>query len=340
MTDIFIKSFNRPYYLDRCLQSIRRFVSGDYRVVVLDDGTPEKYLEKIKSQFPEIEIRTSEQYDFKIKSIQENLENGKQIDGFKIPIPLWKEAVKNGSEYMIMTEDDVWFTAEIDVDKLTNYMKEFEMVLIKLGWISRKKIKSEFVQLNEELIAVEPKIFTAPRWFMKDFFFRNKWKMYSLLYKLGIVDNHTKTEYWSMNALLMGMFRKEYWLVVWDTLELKVDEKEQLVNATDWYRKNKQKNRFGKLNYEMMKTTFVSSATNSYHKYGDELDINQFNFIMNEAWFNGELDAMNNFPKDISDEVYLKILTEKNAPKAQPEAWKNWAEMFKEQYRKQEVEVD
>lgn len=340
MTDIFIKSFNRPYYLDRCLQSIFRFVKGEFRVVVLDDGTPEKYLEKIQSKFPEIEIRVSEQYDFKIKSIQDNLNNGKQIDGFKIPIPLWKEAVRNGSEYMIMTEDDVWFTAPIDVDKLTNYMKEFEMVLIKLGWISRKKIKSEFVQLNEELIAVEPKIFTAPRWFMKDFFFRNKWKMHSLLYRLRIVDNHTKTEYWAMNALLMGMFRKDYWLAVWETLELKVDEKEQLVNATEWYRKNRQKNRFGKLNYEMMKTTFVSSATNSYHKYGDELDINQFNFIMNEAWFNDELDSMNNFPKDISEEVYLKILTEKNEPKAQPEAWKNWAEMFKEQYRKQQVEVD
>ncbi len=340
MTDIFIKSFNRPYYLDRCLQSIGRFVSGNYRIVVLDDGTPQKYLEKIKSKFPQIEIRTSEQYHFKIRSIQENLDSGKQIDGFKIPIPLWKDAVKNGSEYIIMTEDDVWFTAPIDVDKLSGYMKEFGMVLIKLGWISGKKIQSEFVPLNEELTAVEPKIFTAPRWFMKDFFFRNKWKVFSLMYKLGMVDNHTKTEYWSMNALLMGMFRKEYWLAVWKTLELKVDEKEQLVNATEWYRKNKRKNLFGKLNYEMMKTTFVSSATNSYHKYGDAFDVNQLNFIMNEAWFNGEFDSMNNFPKDISDEVYLKILAEKNVSKAQPEAWKNWAEMFKEQYRKQQVEVD
>ena len=340
MTDIFIKSFNRPYYLDRCLQSVFRFVKGEFQVVVLDDGTPEKYLEKIQSKFPEIEIRTSNQYQFKIKSIQENLETGKQIDGFKIPIPLWKDAVKNGSEYMIMTEDDVWFTEEIDVDKLTNYMKEFDMALIKLGWISQKKIKSKFIPLNQELLAVEPEIFTAPRWFMKDFFFRNKWKVFSLMYKLGLVDNHTKTEYWAMNALLMGMYRKDYWLAIWETLELKVDEKEQLVNATEWYRKNRQKNRFGKLNYEMMKTTFVSSATNSYHKYGDELDINQFNFIMNEAWFDGELDSMNNFPKDISEKVYLKILTEKNEPKAQPEAWKNWAEMFKEQYRKQQVEVE
>ena len=40
--DILIKSFNRPFYLDRCLNSIHSFVSGDYRVSILDDGTPAK----------------------------------------------------------------------------------------------------------------------------------------------------------------------------------------------------------------------------------------------------------------------------------------------------------
>lgn len=338
--DIFIKSFNRPYYLDRCLHSIEKFVTGNYQVVILDDGTPKKYLDKIRSKYPDVEIRLSDQYDFKVKSIEENLHSGKQIDGFKIPIPLWKNAVKNGSEYMIMTEDDVWFTHPIQVNKLTDYMKEFDMVLIKLGWISKKRIQSKLHLLNDELTAIEPKIVTAPRWFMKDFFFRNKWKIFSLMYKLGWVDNHTKNEYWCMNAMLMGAFRKDYWLAVWDTLEQRVDEREQLVNATDWYRKNKRKNLFGKLNYEMMNTTFVSSATNSYHKYGDEFDVNQFNFIMNEEWFHGNLDPMNNFPKDISDEMYFGILTDKKHPKATPEAWKNWSEKFKDQYRRQAVKVD
>ena len=42
MTNIYIKSFNRAYYLDRCLQSIEKYVSGEYSVVDLDDGTPGK----------------------------------------------------------------------------------------------------------------------------------------------------------------------------------------------------------------------------------------------------------------------------------------------------------
>jgi len=48
LIDILIKSFNRPYYLDRCLYSIYKFVKKtDFNIVVLDDGTPEKYLQKI-----------------------------------------------------------------------------------------------------------------------------------------------------------------------------------------------------------------------------------------------------------------------------------------------------
>lgn len=41
--DILIKSFNRAFYLDRCLQSIENFVEGDYTVKILDDA-PKKLL--------------------------------------------------------------------------------------------------------------------------------------------------------------------------------------------------------------------------------------------------------------------------------------------------------
>ena len=50
--DVIIKSFNRPYYLERCLHTLYTYVTdltGD--VYVLDDGTPEIYLAKIKMHF-------------------------------------------------------------------------------------------------------------------------------------------------------------------------------------------------------------------------------------------------------------------------------------------------
>ena len=115
MVNIFIKSFNRVFYLDRCLQSIETFVEGNCTVKILDDGTPEKYLQKIKEKHPNVEILKSENYQNKILAIEENLKSGKEIDGFTIPTELWINAVKNATDYFIITEDDVWFTQKINV---------------------------------------------------------------------------------------------------------------------------------------------------------------------------------------------------------------------------------
>lgn len=340
MTHILVKSFNRAYYLDRCLQSIQQFVEGDYQIVVLDDGTPKKYLDKIKEKFPEVEIRLSEQYDQKIQAIQENLVSGKEIDGFQIPISLWKKAVEESSDYLIMTEDDVWLTEKINIDELVNSMRKYQMVLLKLGWVSQREIQSKKNELNEYLIGIQPKVFSAPKWFLKNIVFEKKWKIYSIMYRLGIVNSSTVSEYWVMNALLMGLYERNYWLKLWHSLETKVDEQEQLLNAVDWYRKNKRENLYGKLNFEMMKTTFQSSATNSYHRYGDNFDVNRFNHIMNESWLLNEFDSMENFPSDFSINYITSFLEKNEHEKTSPKAWLDWTEKFKNQYRKQQVDVD
>ena len=47
---ILIKSFNRAFYLDRCLQTIENFVDGKYTVKILDDGTPERIHMQIQEE--------------------------------------------------------------------------------------------------------------------------------------------------------------------------------------------------------------------------------------------------------------------------------------------------
>lgn len=119
MIDIFIKSYNRTYFLDRCIKSIKKYVSGNYQIIILDDGTPKKYLDKIQNLYPSVKIQVSENYEKKAKGVEENISLGKNIDSFNIPTDLWFNAVKNASEYCIITEEDVWFTQEINVDELT-----------------------------------------------------------------------------------------------------------------------------------------------------------------------------------------------------------------------------
>lgn len=331
MTDILIKSFNRPYYLDRCLYSVFRFVKGDFSVSVLDDGTPEKYLQKIREKYPEVTIFTSESYEKKTRAIAENLISGKEINGFEIPVKLWIEHAKNASEYFIMTEDDVWFTAEIHLDEMVSDCKKSGINLLKLGWLGnfRDDQNIDIQEINSNLDAIIPKdLFLGNEKIMEAFFY-NRLKFFTILYRLGKVDNTTRRKYWALNSILMGLYRKEYWLEIWKNMHGKVDEKRQLINASVYYRKYKNnKNFIARLKNEAMKTTFQSSATNSYHQYGNQFDVNLFNHQINEAWLKGDFDAVQNFPKDFSLD-YFERFTDGRISRNE---FRSWVENFKKHY--------
>ncbi|WKS95140.1 glycosyl transferase family 2 [Riemerella columbina] len=340
MMDVFIKSFNRAYYLDRAIYSLKKYLVGEYQITVLDDGTPQRYLDKIKEKYPEVEIKANESAARKSKAIRENIEKGTEINGFIIPTKLWKEAVKNASSYFIMTEDDVWLTEEVDLSKSESIMISHKSVLLKIGWISQRKINAKLHSLSQDIETIEPRFYVGPRALMKALF-ENKLKLYSLLRRLKVVTSETFNDYWVMNSLLMGVYRKDYWLYLWNGIEGRVDEQMQLLNATQWYRKYKNNlHNYSKFKKLKMNTTFISSATNSYHKYKVDCDINYFNYIMNEAWYAGEFDSLKNFPKDIPEDYYIQFLEKNYSERCTPENWKKWASYFKEQYRRQEVDVD
>ena len=339
MTDIFIKSFNRPYYLDRCLHSVFTNVSGNFQVTVLDDGTPEKYLQKIKEKYPRVLMVMSKSSSQKAKAIEENLSSGKEIDGFSIPTDLWSDAAKNASDYFIMSEDDVWFSEKINLDELVADCAKYDIYLLKLGWLGNFKDDRDLDidRLNDKInFAVPLKLFLKNESIMNAFFY-NRFKFFTLLYKLGMVDNHTRHRYWALNSILMGLYKKEYWLRIWEGMDGKVDEKRQLINASVYY-KNHRKNRnfIARLKKEAMKTTFQSSATNSYHKYGQDFDVNLFNHQINEAWYKGEFDSLQNFPKDFTPDYCIEFLDQR----IDRAALISWIESFKKQYREMGCNVE
>lgn len=341
MISIVIKSFNRPHYLDRCLKSILQNVEGVYEIKVLDDGTPEKYLNKLHVTYPQIKFLKSSKYDGKVKAIEENLEKGTEIDGFQIPTDLWYQTVSNAADYVLVIEDDVWFTASVNLDELVKNMKEFNIPLLKLGWLGNYA-DDQYLQLkklNHFVTKAQPqRLFTSNKLIM-DLFMYNKYKFFTILYKLKLVDNTTKRKYWAINSILMGLYRKDYWLAIWKDAKGRVDEKQQLRNAAVWYHHNKN-SIFARTHQEYLKTTFKSSATGSYHEYGYHLDVNRMNYILNEAWFDDKLDPMENYPKDFSDEYIQSFLEKANHPDAQYAEWNKWADKFKEQYRNLGAEIE
>ena len=340
MTTIIIKSFNRPYYLERCVSSIFSCVKGNFEIKILDDGTPKKYLEVIQIKFPKVKVITSNQYDDKIKAIEDNITKGDKIDGFTIPTDLWFNEVKSSSDYVLVIEDDVWFTNAINIDEVVAEMKSFSIPLVKLGWLgnSSDDVYLRIRKLSQNINEAQPiNLFTSNK-FVMNLFMYNKYKFFTILYKIGLVDNKTKGKYWSLNSILMGLYQKEYWLSIWEDAKGKVDEKQQLRNAAAWYHKNK-KAIFARTNQEVLKTTFKSSATGSYHEYGNHFDVNRMNFILNEAWLNNEFDAMQNYPKDYSDDYIKSFLDKANHPDAQYAEWYKWAEKFRKQYKDLGAEV-
>ncbi len=235
----------------------------------------------------------------------------------------------------------MWFTNPINIDEVVKEMKSFSTPLLKLGWLGNN-IENEYCELSEisnNITSLKPKnLFTSNK-FVMDLFMYNKYKFFTILYKLGLVDNKTKLKYWSLNSILMGLYQKNYWLSIWEDAKGKVDEKQQLRNAAAWYHKNK-KAIFARTNEEVLKTTFKSSATGSYHEYGNHFDVNRMNFILNEAWLNKEFDSMQNYPKDFSDDYIKSFLDKENHPDAQYDEWFKWAEKFRQQYRNLGAEVE
>ena len=339
MTDIFIKSFNRAFYLDRCIFSIYKHVSGDFRIKVLDDGTPKKYLDKIREKYPEVEIYLSPSYDRKGQAIAENLQSGKPINGIEIPTRFWFDHIKNGSEYVIVTEDDVWFTRSININDLENQAKQFDIHLLKLGWLGNESERKDLNlhTISDDLESAQPKDLLLMNKPLMTAFFHNHYKFFTVLYKLKIVDNLTALKYWALNSILMGFYKKKYWMEIWKEMDGKVDEKKQLINASVFYKKHKKNASFiSRLKTEAMKTTFQSSATNSYHEYGFDFDVDLFNHLINEAWLRGDFNAMENYPNDFSLDYFAHFVSDK----INTAEFEKWVARFKSQYRQMGCNVE
>jgi hypothetical protein len=329
--DLLIKSFNRPYYLDRCIQSIYLNVyDKDYNIIVLDDGTPQKYLDKLIDKYPAIKILKSDLYSEKSKSI----ENGDSNINPKIPINLWIDAAENASNYFLLIEDDFWFTNPIHLKKIRLNLESDKIKMLKLCWLGNSKLlPKKSLIFNEEYSIFTPDLYTTNP-FLFNFIFRfHRFKIRKILTFLNIYSSDRLLEYYTVYATSGAIFKKKYFLKLWKNHLNKVDEGLQLSNAVKFINRKKKSQYFGFTNTELMKTGFLSSASNQSKKYENiNLDLFVLNKIINDAWFEGIFDPMENYPKDLNSNKIEALLDSLNLPKASSSDWKKWVYEFKNQY--------
>ena len=338
--DIIIKSFNRSYYLDRCLQSIYKFVSGDFTVRILDDGTPPEYLACIQEKYPAAKISLSSNYTAKVTALARHVAGEAVFNERAIPFDFWVEQIRSCSELFLLIEDDIWLTEPLDTSAFTRQMNTYHIDMVKLSWLGNEQIISgDRVPLPvSEALMEEIKPYIP---ILSQTVFLNRFRARSMLYHTGLLrffDTGIKHQLpiYTLYAVASAIFRRDYWLNLVPAGQTTADEPAQLLNAWRWWQRTGC--RFAKSNKELTRTSFITSATNTYD--GIALDPFVLSHILNKAWLHGELDPMQNFPQDFSAPYLRQWIDAADDERATYAMWLKWVARFKGQYRQLGFEVD
>lgn len=321
--NIFIKSFNRPYLLDRCLQSIYLNVKGINSIIVLDDGTPDLYLDRIKETFPDIIIKKSEFHKEKSDMILSG-----QVLKNKLSFPgkFWhRECSSSRGEYFLLLEDDMYIVEKIDLNNLYKVMIDNRLQLFKLFWLGAKKLNFGKIVSNEGYELLYPKFpFTSSANFRR--ITQNKFGIFSHLERLGLKYYNTFIlPFYSHYMVAGGIYSKEYFSYLWNNIDT-LNEYTQVFRSLEYYEKNAIEFKIGKAKKESIKTTFLSSATNEMPN--SNLSMFNFNHKMNEAWVEDKMNVMSGFPNGMSKLELSKFLT-----KEENIEWEKWIADFTNNFK-------
>ena len=341
--DILIKSFNRPYYLDRCLRSIYQYVAGAFTIKILDDGTPPAYLERILQLYPQVKILRSPQYDVKVDAIEAHIKNGQPYSQTNIPTAFWIEVVETSTDFFLLLEDDIWLTSSVDVTQIQQAMKRENMALVRLSWQGNKKLVAGATHpISEQVEEVKPDISS---W--RKFIFLNRFKSRSVGYRLGFFRNIMPYQLpmYALYTVASSFFSRAYWLYLWQGAGQRVNEEHQLQKALQWYSQHHGQtySRYGKMQHESAQTSYLTTTNNGYPAGGYphiKCDMLQINYLLNEAWLRGELDCMQNFPTDFTVAYLAQFLEKANDSANLYDDWVIWITRFKHDYRQLGCVVD
>lgn len=335
--DILIKSFNRPYYLDKCIQSILTFViDSKLKILVLDDGTPIEYLDKLQEKYPIISIVKSEYYQTK----SELLISESEAFVPNIPINLWVESAKSASDFFLLLEDDFWFTKSINLNNIIFDLEQNNILMLKLCWLGNSKLIPRNSSKIKNINIYKDNLITKNKFLYQLIFHTNKYFIAGFMRFIRLNTEQNLLDYYHIYATAGAIFNKKYFLSLWENHQNKVDESLQIKNALGFLNENKN-SKFGFLDQEILKTGFASAATNSNKNFENaNIDMFVFNKILNKAWFNDEIIVTNDFENDLKFAEIETILEKTNNPKAQKLEWQKWTSAFKKQYTDFGCQID
>ncbi|HLW42482.1 MAG TPA: hypothetical protein VKY82_08975 [Flavobacterium sp.] len=320
--DIYIKSFNRAYLLHRTLASIKSNLLGfDGKIIVLDDGTPQKYLQKIQQLYPEVQVRKSPYYEQKNESILRN-----EIPVKLIPAMFWKEEVLKGSEHFILLEDDMWFSVRVDFREIIKEVTDLRMDMVKFLWLNNSLlISGNIVDSSKNICKVAPELFTKKAKLFEMIFRTNRFKAGGITRRFVDI-NKELLKYYQLYAVAGGLYSKRYYKACWNHHQDMIDELQQIQQLLQ----AKEQFCVGNTKQEIIRTTLKTTASLiSKESFSGAFDVFKFNKLLNEYWLHHNIYLTENLDEDVPDEWIKNGLKDSEIDFND---WKKWYDTFQERY--------
>jgi glycosyltransferase involved in cell wall biosynthesis len=297
--NIYIKTFNRPFYLERCIKSVLFNVSNYDEIIILDDGTQAEYKEKIIQLFPQIKwVSNADGAKYELVRSGNN-QKAKELYGD--PASFWlREVMNDPHDYFLLIEDDTWFVNMLDLNHFEDVLIKENSVICKLWW-GEYNDKEEDASISRgyklwndlSIHIINPSI----QW-VED------------VYKIYIVA--------------MAIFRKDYYENALRKVNHFADETTQITESLAFFQ-NMPEVSYCKTNERFI---YQGWATSVRHDDAITVDvgINSFDFvdILNEAWFNNRLDVLANYPLDFDMDYLVKLFRIAELPEVKVKVYMDW----------------
>ncbi len=318
--EVFVKSFNRPFYLERCLLTIERCGGQSCNITVLDDGTPMKYLWEIQSRFPRVRIVQSPHGELKTKRVAEGSFSESLNDAELAQLGLvnsqqfWcQEIAKCNETYICVMEEDCWFTRGCAFDDLVRHLNINGALLFRMFWNSIPAVSAQD-RINHRAQAGGIEV----------------------QYYFPTLNNSFERTFWFCGA--QAIIRRDYWLHACTAPNYNFTIGTQFSRAFDFVKQMTGKRMTFAQSAGQMIAHGYSTTARKTRFTGELFEPHIYNEALSEAWLAGRFNSAEALPNDFSDDYIASVLgSEMNED--QVANWREWKLRFLNYYRSMGAEI-
>jgi hypothetical protein len=305
----YIKCHSRAAYLDRCIRALKAKVAGHGAVVLLNDGLAARYVDRLRALHPGLEVRDS-------PKLTDPPADPVALEGPAYdPSKFWsREIARDPDDYVMLLEEDTWFVRAFDLKLVLRNLAANGVMMLRFCWNNMAKLSAADETIFQAILGPDVTL-----------------RYYSPTIK-------HPSEAYKVFAFANGVFRRDYWLACYAGAQHWTAERDILKSALVYLQQRQaagQPVRFCDFGGEAVHTSFYSTGRADSGGHGVQYKIDQraCNAAMDEAWFEGKLDPMADYPGDIGDARRLAAFQGRLTPQ-QIEDWVKWRAAYVAMYRR------